>query len=72
MTLLNAESEPWSDWLIVFEWIRDLTEHMFKQHGLRLQGEVWYQGEQYGPMILLKYDIPPVHPVVPCLQERNC
>lgn len=43
--LLNSESAPWSDWRLVFEWIRHLTERVFIQHGLRLQGEVWYQGE---------------------------
>lgn len=45
LTLLNFDSAPWSDWRLVFEWIKHLTDHIFPQYGLRLQGEVWYQGE---------------------------
>ncbi len=29
----------------MFEWIKHLTDRIFPQYGLRLQGEVWYQGE---------------------------
>ena len=45
LTLLNSDSAPWSDWRLVFEWIKHLTDRIFPQYGLRLQGEVWYQGE---------------------------